>query len=490
MQEIKIEDLTLQLKQLVAQKSVKAVRELEEEYTYADFAEAIEALDVYEQIYIFRVLRADEAAEVFSYLEDDTKTKLAIAFSEDSGIKILDELQTDELADVLEELPANITRKILEQTSQEKRDKINSILAYNDEQVGSIMSVDLSVIKSHWTAKKAISKIRADYNKNKEIVHNFYVVDQNDVLLGDITLEELVFSNENEVVENLFSVVVSVHPFDDKELAAQVFSDQDRSTLPVVNKDNHLIGMITSDDVIDVIQEEATEDMYKMAGINPEAAEDNYLKTTVLSIVKSRVLWLIILMISATMSQFIIQQFTDLSNSVIDEIGITISSAIIVSLIPIISGSAGNAGSQSSTTVTRAAALGEIDKKDIKKVIWKEVSVGSIIGFIMFLINVIRLYLYFAIPYFRTDTSGAIPKIIPWKELSFVIIASSISLFIVVVFAKFLGTVIPLAAIKFKKDPAVMSAPILTTLSDAISTLIFFGLNIGVLQLAHSVGWL
>ncbi|WP_426461623.1 magnesium transporter [Mycoplasma hafezii] len=472
--------LEYDLRASAGKKQVKRIRELEEDNTPADFAGALENLDAGEQLYILRVLKKDEAAEVFAYLEDDVKAKLALSFTEDWGMNILQELQTDELADVLEDLPVNLMRKILSVTDEEKRNKINKIFQYDEDQIGSIMSVDISVIRAEWTAKKALRKIRKDYNDKKELAHHFYVVDKQNKFLGDITLEEIVFANEEDKIEELYDVTASVLPEDSKEDAALVFSEHDQSTLPVVSKDNYLIGMITADDVIDVLQEQATEDMYRMAGINPEAAEESYLKTKVMQIVKSRVFWLLILMISSTLSQFIIQQFTEISERFIDSIQITVSTAIIVGLIPIISGSAGNAGSQSSTTITRAAALGEIKNKDIKKVIGKELQVGAIIGAIMFVANIARLYIYFAIPSFREGGN--------WGELSFIIIASSLSLFIVVIFAKFLGTIIPLVAIHFKKDPAVMSAPILATLSDALSTLIFFGLNILVLFIAYKAG--
>ncbi|MCU9936093.1 magnesium transporter [Mycoplasmopsis cynos] len=224
----------------------------------------------------------------------------------------------------------------------------------------------------------------------------------------------------------------------------------------------------------------------KWAGL-ASATEESYLKTSIKSIVKSRVLWLIILMLSATISQYIIQKFTNISENSIEQFGITISTAVIVSLIPIISGSAGNAGSQSTTTVTRSATLGEFSKNDYKKVILKEILVATIIGAIMFIINVVRLYIYYAIPVFSNDAFKD-PNNKDWYSLSFIILASSVSLWFVVIFAKFLGTIIPLVAIKFKKDPAVMSAPILTTLSDALSTLIFFGLNIFVLYIAWKSG--
>ncbi|MBN4083323.1 magnesium transporter [Mycoplasma sp. CSL10137] len=473
-----------EIKNLISTKSVKLLRELEEETPHADFAKAVESLTSEQQIYVLRILRTEEAAEVFSYLDDEIQTNLVIQFSDDLGEKVLQEIETDELADIIEDLPVNITRKILSNTSKDKRDKINQLLSYSDDQIGSFMSVDFSILKSNWTAKKAISKIRADYNKNVLMGHNFYIVDQQGKLVGDITLEELVFSDENSLLDELYNAVASVKTTDDKEYAAQIFSNHDRSTLPVVSSDKRLIGMITSDDIIDIIQDEATEDIYKMAGIRDENVEDSYIKKSIKNIVRARVFWLIILMISATISQYIIQEFTSISESFFSSVvHVTISTGIITSLIPIISGAAGNAGSQSSTTVTRAASLGDFKNNEYGKVVWKETTIGLIIGLIMFLVNIVRLYIYYSIPFFRDPS-------LKWGELSFIIIASSFSLWIVVILAKFLGTVIPLLAIKLKKDPAVMSAPILTTLSDALATLIFFGLNILVMYIAYVAGLL
>ncbi|BBA22642.1 magnesium transporter [Mycoplasmopsis bovirhinis] len=480
--------LVEEIKKLIETKKVREIRELQEEITYPNFALVMgdEALNDEERLYLLRVLRTTEAAEIFSYLEDEIKTRLVTLFSDELGKKVLQELETAELVDILEELPVNIMRKVLSQTPKEKRDIINQILLYKDNQVGSIMQVDISILKNSWTGKEALTKIKKDYHNNMTMGHNFYIVDHDGKLLGDITLEEIIFNAEGDLLDNWLNPVTAVYPTDDKEQAAKVFSDNDRSSLPVVSLDNRLIGMISSDAIIDVIHEEATEDMYKMVGISSEVSEENYLKTTIKTIVKSRVLWLIILMLSATLSQYIIQKFTNISEESINQFGITVSTAVIVSLIPIISGSAGNAGSQSTTTVTRAAALGEFHNSQYKKVIAKELLVGTIIGGIMFAINLIRLYIYYAIPTFRNDAFHDGKS--DWISLSFIILASSLSLWFVVIFAKFLGTIIPLVAIRFKKDPAVMSAPILTTLSDALSTLIFFGLNILVLYIAWRAG--
>ncbi|WAM09851.1 CBS domain-containing protein [Mycoplasmopsis cynos] len=193
-------------------------------------------------------------AEVFSYLEDDTKKRLVGLFSDELGQKVLQELETTELVDILEELPVNLMRKILSQTTKEKREIINQILHYNDDEIGSFMQVDISILKSNWNTQKALSKIRTDYNNNLTMVHNFYIVDTENKLIGDVTLEELIFNDEVKNLSEIANPVATVHPNDDKEILAKVFSDNDRSSLPVVSLDNRLIGIITSDDIIDIIK--------------------------------------------------------------------------------------------------------------------------------------------------------------------------------------------------------------------------------------------
>ncbi|MEE3928186.1 magnesium transporter [Mycoplasmopsis ciconiae] len=474
-----------QMRELIASKSIRKIRDFMDEFPVADIAIALGHLDIIDQLYFLRTLKKDDAAELFSYLEDDQKTALVQKFSDEDGIHILQELQSDELADLIEELPVNLQVSILAKTSVEKRNLVNQILSYSEDQVGSIMSVDISTLESNLTTKKALNKLKRDYkNTNKEFTHYFYVTNEHRQLLGSVTLEEIVFASESDLIEDIMSPVTSVQNYDDKEHAAQIFSTHDLSSLPVVDKDERIIGMITSDDVIDVIQEEATEDMYKLAGINPDAAEESYLKTSTKKIVSSRVFWLIILMVSATLSQAIIQAFTNISEHFIESLGASVSTAVIVSLIPVISGSAGNAGSQSSTTITRAVALGEIPKEKVKTAVWKEFKVSLIIGAILFIANIIRLIIYFLIANQITVEAEHKTKLV---DTAFMILASSLSLWFVIILAKFLGTIIPIIAVKLKKDPAVMSAPILSTLSDAISTLFFFGIVILIFFLAYGL---
>ncbi|ADE19742.1 magnesium transporter [Mycoplasma crocodyli] len=482
--EILIEEIILdELKTIISNRSVNDVRDLLDKYTLVDIAEALENVSMEEQLFFFRVLKTKDAAELFSFFDEEKRTKLVHLFTEDWGMKNLQDLQSDELADVLEDLPVNLQKKILNLTPIDKRNLVNSLLSYEEDTVGSIMAVDISTLKNNLTCRNALKKIRNDYKNNAELSHSFYVTDETGVLLGSATLEEIVFADESMLLEDIYSPVAKVSIHDDIEKAAQIFSDHDRSSLPVVNSEDRILGMITSDNIIDVIQDIATEDMYKMAGINPDIAEESYIKTTIKQLVRSRVIWLIVLMISATLSQFIIQKFTVISENFINGLGASLSTAIIVSLIPVISGTAGNAGSQSSTTITRAEALGEIQNRDLKKVLSKEILVGLTIGLILFAINILRLSIYFSITGELLSKNTYLPTI-------FIIFASSFALLLVIIFAKILGTIIPIVAIKFKKDPAVMSAPILATLSDAISTLIFFGITILTFYLVFVAGWL
>ncbi|QZE12334.1 magnesium transporter [Mycoplasma sp. Ms02] len=470
--DIRFSKVYLDLKNACEKKSIELARIVPEDYPDADIAEALQELPLSYQLYFLRVLKTEVAAEIFSYFEDESKSRLVHSFTEDWGRDLLQELNSDELADVIDDLPVNLQIKVLSQTPPEKRKLINTILNYDDDQVGSIMTVDITTLKSDLTCAQAISKIRSDFNNNEtEIVHYFYVIDEKRKLLGSISLEEIVFSNQNKKIEDLYSPVRSIKATDDKEYAANIFSDHDMSSLPVVDSKDHVLGMITADNVIDVIRESATEDMYKLAGINPDAAEDSYVKTSVKQIVWSRIIWLLVLMVSATLSQFIIQEFTEISEKFLEGIKVIVSTSIIVAMIPVISGAAGNAGSQSSTTITRALSLNEITIKDIGRVVFKELKVSALIGIILFAANFARLIIYFSITQdlFEPGWTG---------DIILITTASSISLFFVIVFAKFLGTIIPVVALKLKKDPAVMSAPILATLSDAISTLFFFGITL------------
>ncbi|WP_051599968.1 magnesium transporter [Mycoplasma elephantis] len=456
------------IKQYIDNLDIKSIRQYFKEVPIPAIAEELKDFDAHSILILFKMLSTEDAAELFSYFEKDFQWKLIEQFADSDNIKLIEELKTDEIADILEEMPANIAQKLLRIIPKEKRKTINQLLNYSDECVASIMVVDIAVLKTNYTSEKALQKIKKEYEDRKsEMSHYFYVVNDQKKLVGSVTLEDIAFSDKNEKLEDLMFPVTKIKTMDHIETASKILAENDLSALPVVDQEDSLVGMVTSDDIIDVINLAATEDIYKMAGISAEDAEKPYLKKSTWDIVKSRIFWLVILMLGSTLSQVVIQIFTDKVGTQIAGAGV--SSAILVGMIPVISGSAGNAGSQSSTTITRAFALGEIRSNQTSKIIWKELKVSLITGLILFVANFIRLILYFlaANKIFLEN-----PKI--YSLISF---ASSLALFLVIVFSKILGTIIPVIAIKLKKDPAVLSAPLLSTLSDAIATLIFFSIT-------------
>ncbi|MGZ9413160.1 magnesium transporter [Mycoplasma sp. AC157] len=470
----------------IEKKDISWIREYSKNTPIVTIADEVEKLNDIHRIIFFRMLNTEVAGDVFSYLPIEIQENLIHNFSQDMLNQIVDELYTDEIADLIEEIPQNLAQKILKNIDPETRKALNRILRYNEDQIGSVMSVDIITLKENWTAGQALEYIR---NKKDEVelTHYYYIVNKNKKLVGALTLEDIVFSKVSYQLKDIMFAVPNVYTTDSKEEVANIFAEHDMSVIPVMNSSNKLVGMVTSDDIIDIFQEEATEDIYKMAGISSKIVEEEYLKTKVLTIVKSRIFWLIILMLGSTLSQVVIQLFTDSleNSSSLKALGLGIFISTIVSIIPVISGSAGNAGSQSATTITRALSLGEIEKRGyLKKVFFKEVNVGAIIGLILMLVNFSRLVIYFMITKdifnteFITSSEGIVTKLPKYAYILIISAAASVSMFLVIIFSKILGSVIPLLAARMGKDPAVMSAPILATLTDATSTFIFFGITI------------
>ncbi|MBU4691247.1 magnesium transporter [Mycoplasma zalophi] len=458
-----------QLRNALQYKNIHLIRTFVDETPNATIADTIEQLNEYERVFFFRIIKPKDSGEIFSYLEHDIQESIIKSFTDKELEYILDDLYLDDIVDLIEEMPANISQKILSHVKdQEDRNKINKLLKYNDDSVGSVMSVEFIKLNKDITCSKAIEIIRKK-REDAEVVHYYIVIDDDNKLAGVTTLEDIVFvdSRRGTYIYEIMEPIQSLNVLETKEHATLIFADHDMSVLPVVNDKNEVLGIVTSDDVIDVLHEEATEDIYKMAGIESEEGI-SYNKPNIKSIVKSRIFWLIILMLGSTLSQLVIQIFQAQVEGAGSFLSAAISSAIVVSMVPVISGTAGNAGAQAATTVTRALALHEI-KGSKWKVISSELRAGAIIGLILFITNFIRLILYF------TATGNLLIKA---EQIGIILmcLVSSLSMFLAVVFAKFVGAVVPLAANKLKKDPAVMSSPILATLTDATSTIIFFSL--------------
>lgn len=464
------------IKKLLVEKDLASIRKYVEQSPFNEIVLELEELNDLEVALFFRCLKTETSSELFSYLNEEQQQSIIQNLTKQEIADFINELYTDEIADVLEALPPDMAKTILLTVDKNTRFKVNQILQFDDEEVGSVMSVDIIALKSNMTNKEALELIKKK-REESEIGQFYYVVDLKNKLQGCTTLEDIVFSPKEDLVSKKMTQVKSVKTKQLKAEAANIFSSEDYATLPVVDDNDILMGMLTSNDVIDIIKDEASEDIYKAAGINYEnQPTSSYLKTSVLSIVKSRIFWLIILMIGSTLSQLIIQVFNEKFEESLKNVGeltgIAISSALIA-LIPVTSATSGNAGSQSTSTLTRASALGELKDAKMNKIILKEFSVGAVLGSILSLVNFVRLVIY----YLAYDAL----LIHHYKFILIISLISSISLLISITLSKTFGAAILAITIKTKKDPAVMSAPLITTIIDALSTLIFFLLSYMIL---------
>ncbi len=457
----------------VKTKKVSEIRKYIRETPVADIAEEINKLNGRQVSFLFRTMETTKAGQLFSVLEPDLQEQVIKTFTDKQQKDILKTIYADDIADMIEEMPSNISKQIIKNTNPKRRKAINKLLRYTDEQTGSIMSIDMIEIPQSLNPSEAVKLIKTEY-QHLEATENYFVVNKKGKLVGLVSLQDLVFANKDKKVKDIMSPVSSVTTTTDKEDAALEFAKHDISVLPVVNNQGYLVGMITSDDIIDTIQEEATEDIHKMAGV--EGIKSAYLKTSIIKLFKSRVFWLLLLMISSTLSQIVLDSFIHISEKSLGEKTQALTANLttaLIAIVPVISGAAGNAGSQSSTMVTRGMALGEIDNKSALKVLKKEFLTGSLVGIVLAIANFVRLIIYYSI-------SGELTSSPHYAHI-WISFSSSLALFVVIIFAKIVGGLLPLLAQKLKLDPAVMAAPLLTTLIDALSILMFFGISIGVL---------
>ena len=425
-----------------AGKPVNARAELLE-MNVVDIATLLEDVDRDDLVILFRILPKDTAAEVFSYLTKVDRAHIIESLTDREISGIIDKLFMDDTVDFIEEMPANIVKKVLKNTDDDTRKMINSLLSYPDDSAGSIMTTEFVDIKKEMTVMDAIAHIRKT-GVDKETIDTLYVIDSNRKLEGIVPIRKILLSDENLLIEDIMDTsFVYIYTLDDQEDVASMFKKYDYFSMPVTDSENRLVGIITIDDILDIIEEENEEDFAKMNALSP--SDEEYLDSSVYSLAKQRIMWLLILMISATFTGIIIRQYESVLSSVV----------ILASFIPMLMDTGGNSGSQSSTLIIRGLALGELEIADYPKILWKEFRVSIVVGLVLAFINFLRIYLL--------------------ERVDFIVsLTVCISLFATVVLAKVVGGMLPLIAKKFKLDPAIMAAPLVTTIVDTFALMVYF----------------
>ena len=439
-----------QLMELVQTKQFRKLRSILMEMNEVDVAEFLDELGPEETILVFRLLPKEQAAEVFAELEDsDDQERLINALNDKELREVLDELYLDDTVDVIEDMPANVVSRILRNSDPATRSQINQLLNYPKDSAGSIMTTEYVFLHPDATVEESFARIRKE-GMDKETIYTCYVT-QNRVLLGVVTVRRLLLSAyETRIRDIMETNVLSVNTHDDKEDVAQMLNKYDLSAIPVVDGDNRLVGIVTFDDAMDVIEEETTEDFEKMAAILP--SDKPYLKTGVFETWRSRIPWLMLLMLSATFTGIIITQFESALAACV----------VLTSFIPMLSGTGGNSGSQSSVAVIRALSLDEIDFSDLIAVVWKESRVAVLCGVCLACANFVKMMV---VDRWLMNNPAVTPM---------VALVVCLTLVFTVLCAKVVGCTLPMAAEKIGIDPAVMASPFITTIVDALSLLIYF----------------
>ncbi len=420
----------------------------------ADIAQFMENnLEEKEQIMFFRLLPKELASDVFIETETDTQEALIKTFTDKELKAVIDDMFLDDTVDIIEEMPANVVKRILKNSDPENRKQINELLEYPDDSAGSLMTPEFISLSASMTVERAFDKIRQT-GLNKETIYTCYVTNRKKILVGVVTVKDLLLANKEDIIENIMDAnPITVETLEDKEQVAQKFSKYDFIALPVIDKEGCLVGIITVDDAVDVIQEEATEDIQKMAAILP--SEKPYLKQSVWSIWMGRMPWLVLLLVTSTFTSMILAGYESRL------------SAVLYAFVPMLMGTAGNAGGQSSVTVIRAIAVGDVEFRDIFRVIWKELCAGFFLGLTVAVVCFAKIW--FLDRLYNPDISLLETALI------------SAVCFISLLMAKLVGCILPLVAKKCRLDPAVVASPLMTTIVDALALIIYCSLAIVIL---------
>lgn len=434
-----------ELLQLIDARKFKQVREIIQEMNVVDVAEFISDIgDDPRCLLVFRLLPKETAADVFAYLDSDVQGKIVVGITDKELRGIIDELFLDDTVDFIEEMPASIVKRVISVTDPATRRNINQLLMYPEDSAGSLMTIEFMKLDAKWSVKQGIEKVRKQ-SADKESIDNLFVTDNRRHLRGIIGLRDLLVGNDDEIIEELMETdVLAVNTHIHQEDVADTFKKYDLVSIPVVDNEDRLVGIITIDDIVDVMEEETTEDIYKMAAMQP--IDESYNDAGVFTLARKRILWLAILMISATFTGMIIESYQ----------AALASHVLLAAFIPMLMDTSGNAGSQSSVSIIRALTLGEVEFKDIFRIVWKEFRVSILVGVGVAILNYVRIMIMY-----RDHTTALIV---------------SLTLIVSVIAAKFVGCTLPLLATKIKLDPALMASPMITTIVDAVALLVYFNI--------------
>ena len=445
------------LTELYENKKYGQIRDIFNEMNPYDIAELLNDAEPKMATVLFRLLPKELAADTFVEMDGDIQEHLIERFSDSEIREVMDELYLDDAVDIVEEMPANVVKRILENTDANTRAMINKILQYPEDSAGSLMTVEYVSLRKNMTVGDALTRIRRT-GIDKETIYTEYVTEYNRTLIGVVSARALLLNEADTPIEDIMETnIISVHTHTDKEEVAQMFSRYNFYVLPVVDDENRLIGIVTVDDAMDVMEEEATEDIEKMAAIRP--SDKPYLQTSVWSTYLHRIPWLLLLMISATFTSIIITSFED---------ALAMGGIILSACIPMLMDTGGNCGGQASVTIIRSLSLGDVEPKDAFRILWKEFRVGLLCGVSLAIVNFIKMLIQYP------DASKLL------------ILVVSLALFAAIIVAKLIGCTLPLIAEKIGFDPAVMSQPFITTIVDALSLLLYFGLAVAILQIPIS----
>lgn len=440
-----------EITKLLEEKKYNVLKEKLKEINSADIPPLLEELDKESVVKLFRILPKEQAGEAFSYMEPYMKEKLIQDLTDAELKGILNELFMDDTVDLIEEMPSNVVKKILKVVNAKDRKIFNELLQYPEDSAGSIMTTEFIDLKETMTVEQALQRIR-DIGIDSETIYNCYVLNRNRVLLGMINIKEILISKKEQIIKDLMTTnVISVNTLEDQEDAAKIFDKYDLYAVPVVDNENRLVGIITVDDAINVLQDETAEDFEKMAAMSPN--EKGYFETSVFKHAKNRIVWLLVLMLSSAITGGIITNYEEAFAAV----------PLLVAFIPMIMGTGGNCGSQSSTLIIRGLATDEIELKDLFKALWKEFRVSIIVGVVLAIVNGIRI-------------------IIQYNDLQLAIVIG-LTLIATVALSKALGCLLPMFAKKLKLDPAIMATPLITTLVDIFSILVYFQIATAIMHI-------